>query len=385
MNKQLPVLLFLAVLAPERIVAWTSSSAGARRRLSLLRPSRVVYTPPTITTTRLHNSASDSSATTTELAVMQDFSDQELQLVQSIVDQAAAAAGTNQVGEDNNHSSVEHVLRNTLSTLHPSLIIKLRQAQQHDNPSIKRVSQALNNLLHQQLEQAKQTLTSLLTAGEIRKLDALIGKAARDKQLDVAFFNVLSTNLKDAIQQEQQQQQDKSSSPSLTQSPSSTETPASRAQILQHIYTRCQEEVEKTIPPGTALLNKLLRTEQPSIRVNLYKHYLTTDDDNKKTISTPNGQTIQLAQPRALVSLLEFIDAMAMAVQQIRTVETAGGTDRVTAAAMVESCRMVAKEARSVIAESYGMDSAELKGLEEGLQPVFRPDSPNSPYIKGES
>ena len=75
---------------------------------------------------------------------------------------------------------------------------------------------------------------------------------------------------------------------------------------------------------------------------------------------------------------------MATAVKQIRTVEKAGGTDKATAAGLVESCRQVAIEARIAIGEVYGMDSEELKDFESGLQPVFRPSSATSEYMTGE-
>jgi hypothetical protein len=65
-------------------------------------------------------------------------------------------------------------------------------------------------------------------------------------------------------------------------------------------------------------------------------------------------------------------------------VEQAGGANREMAATMVEACRTMAKEARIVIGEHFGRESEELIKYEEGLQPVFRPESPESPYIKGE-
>jgi len=157
---------------------------------------------------------------------------------------------------------------------------------------------------------------------------------------------------------------------------------ASRVQILQHVYTRCQEEVEKNIPPGIALLNKLLRTEIDSIRANQLQHYLCPQPN---VITSPDGKEIELGSgKRVLVEPKLLVDAIAQAVKQIRTVEQAGATDRTAAANMVESCRNVAKEARMVIGKNYGVESEELKEFEQGLQPVFRPESPESVYIQGE-
>jgi hypothetical protein len=41
---------------------------------------------------------------------------------------------------------------------------------------------------------------------------------------------------------------------------------------------------------------------------------------------------------------------------------------------MVESIRQTAKEARAILEESYGPDSAQIREFEMGLMPVFRPN-----------
>lgn len=260
-------------------------------------------------------------------------------------------------------------LKEALPTLSPTLVYRIRQATNHSNPRIRLVATELNSLLDKQLETARETLRELLNAGEIRKLDSIIGKAQRQGRLDTAFFNVLTVNLQDAAKKDN--------------NAATEEGAASRVQILQHIYTRCQEEVEKSIPPGLALLNKLLRTPQDAIRNNLYEHYLTPQ---KTKIASPDGKEIELQSSGApLVPLQDFIDAIAQTVKQIRTVETVGATDMVSAANMVESCRTVAKEARVVIGSNFGVESEELQQFEKGLQPVFRPSSRDSPFITGEA
>ena len=253
-----------------------------------------------------------------------------------------------------------------LPTMPASLILKLKQAQGDAHETVRAVATALNAVMDAQLEEARDLLKDLLEAGEIRKMDALIGKAARGGQLDAAFFTVLQMNLQAATQE------------AIVED----NAEASRVQILQHVYTRCQEEVEKNIPPGIALLNKLLRTEVDSIRANQLKHYLCPQPN---VITSPDGQEIELkGGERVLVEPALLVDAIGKAVKQIRTVEQAGGTDRAQAAGMVESCRQVAKEARMVLGEQYGQESEEVLAFEDGLQPVFRPESPESPYIKGE-
>ena len=265
-------------------------------------------------------------------------------------------------------NALTQTLVEKLPTMAASLILKLKQAQGNAHETVRAVATALNAVMDAQLEDARDLLKDLLEAGEIRKMDALIGKAARGGQLDAAFFTVLQMNLQAATQEalvEQTEAED-----------------ASRVQILQHVYTRCQEEVEKNIPPGIALLNKLLRTEVDSIRANQLQHYLCPQPN---VIKSPDGQEIELkGGERVLVEPALLVDAIGKAVKQIRTVEQAGGTDRAQAAGMVESCRQVAKEARMVLGENYGPESEVVLAFEEGLQPVFRPESPESPYIRGE-
>jgi hypothetical protein len=274
----------------------------------------------------------------------------------------------------------QNVVEETLPSLSPSVLMKLKQVDttnSSDDDStaiIKDISNALQNILNKQLESARDLLQQLMTAGEIKKLDALIGQASRNSQLNVAFFQVLQMNMQDALLEQQHTQESQ-------QDNDENENTANRYQILQHIYTRCQEEVEKTVNPGIALLSKLLRTQVDSIRRNQLEHYLGVP---KSTITAPDGKTVELPKSNALVSHTDFSQAIATTVQQIRTVESAGGTDKATAADMVESCRTVAKEARIVLGEQYGGDSDIVTDFEAALMPVFRPSSPDSPYIQGD-
>jgi hypothetical protein len=317
-----------------------------------------------------------------------NLSSEEWTVISDLHEQATQAASSSKDKENTFQSAVEE----KLSELSPSLIMKLRSgdggiSDNNDNGNddilankqqqFRDVSQTLEKLLNKKLETARDILTELMNAGEIKKLDALIGKAARAQQLDVAFFQVLQMNMQNAALEAQQQNKE-----DAKQDESGT---ASRLQILQHIHTRCQEEMEKNINPGIALLSKLLRTDVDSIRRNQLEHYLCPQPT---TITAPDGKQIELKQPqneRSLVDHQDFVNAIANAVKQIRTVEQAGGTNRSMAADMVESCRQVAREARIVMGEHFGKESEQLKMFEEALMPVFRPSSPESPYIRGEN
>lgn len=292
------------------------------------------------------------------------------------------------------------ILQETIPYMSPSLIMKLRshnnvsstnnqQPDANDN-NISLVSNAMNHVFELQIDQAKETLLTLLNAGEIRKLDNLIGHMARNNKLDVPFFNVLTANIQDSIKEDD----DDESLVSSTSATSTTEHHASRTSILRHIYTRCQEEVEKTIPPGMALLNKLLRTNQQLIRMNLYQHYLLTpdstinndDDDKSNVIATPDGKKLKLISSstiKPLIVLSDLIKAIDDMIIQIRTIENNNYVTKESGAQMVEACRTIAKEIRVTIIERYGIDSLECQELQDKLQKVFRPSSTDSPYIKG--
>mmetsp|Transcript_26449 Transcript_26449/g.38924 ORF Transcript_26449/g.38924 Transcript_26449/m.38924 type:complete len:400 (-) Transcript_26449:684-1883(-) len=299
---------------------------------------------------------------------------------------------------------LQDMVSEALPRMHPRLVMKLRQAASYSSPDLasteeekknimklQTVGKALEAVLDSRLQSGRDLLKTFLDAGEIRKLDGAIGKAARNEKLDMAFFTVLNMNIRDAAYEASlmsEEEQGKLRDTQVATPPSedgegNTANKANRLQILQHIYTRCQEEMEKAVPPGIGLLNKLLRTEIPSIRSNQIKHYLTPQP---LTVTTPDGKTVELKgdNQKSLVSIAELVSAMEHSVRQIRTVENAGGTDRRTAAGLVENTRQVAMEARFVIGTHYGPDSDEVQELEDGLQPVFRPENQNSQYIKGD-
>eukprot|EP00557_Chaetoceros_sp_GSL56_P001390 CAMPEP_0176495928 /NCGR_PEP_ID=MMETSP0200_2-20121128/10923_1 /TAXON_ID=947934 /ORGANISM="Chaetoceros sp., Strain GSL56" /LENGTH=414 /DNA_ID=CAMNT_0017893849 /DNA_START=310 /DNA_END=1554 /DNA_ORIENTATION=- len=308
-----------------------------------------------------------------QVAAANPLNEEELQVISQIAQQEP--------------TSLSSFLMSKLPRMPPNTILTLRNAAQGEFPSdvkdeqrndMETVGKALVEIMDKQLEAGRDLLQTFLKCGEIRKLDGAIGKALRDGKLDMAFFTVLNLNIRDATVEAMENGE--STNPSLEGQMGSGDNP-NRLQILQHIYTRCQEEVEKTVSPGVGLLNKLLRTEQSSIRSNQLKYYLCPQEP--KIIKSPDGKEVQLEGSKALVAPKEFIEALQNAVKQIRTVEKTGAADKVAAAGLVENCRQVAIEARLAIGEGYGVDSEELEEFELALQPVFRPESPDSEYIQG--
>jgi len=333
----------------------------------------------------------------------EDLTDEDWKLLSTIIQQSEQTIGgdTSSSSDDSLALSkaMEQILIPTLPQMSPRLTLKLRKAAdgvfgEEDGEDGSAVTEAqrmklvtvgkvMVRVLDTGLKSGKELLSKLLDAGEVRKLDGEIGKALREGNLDMAFFTVLNMNIGDAADEAKEMQEEGTTDDNAFCPPSvegEDANGATRYQILKHIYTRCQEEVEKSVSPGTGLLNKLLRTDVDGIRQNQLRHYLVPEVN---TITAADGSEIKLKGAKALVPPEELLKALGDAVRQVRTVEKAGGTDPVTAAGLVESCRQVAIEARLVIGEGYGAEDEIFKKFEDGLQPVFRPSSAESEYIQG--
>jgi len=312
--------------------------------------------------------SSSTNSQGSKISLESQLSSQEQSLIDEIWTEATK-------GQENETLGLAAMVESKLSTIPAGLIVTLRQFVASTSPEdvggnemasrARAVGLALSTVLDAKLEISRDVLQSFMQAGEIRKLDSLIGKAAREGKLDSSFFTVLSMNLKDAYEKESKEQE---------------EGEANRMSILQHIYTRCQEEMEKQAPPGVGLLHKLMRTEQAAIRRNQLEHYLGLPE--QKTISTPDGKTLQLQSGgKALVPPNELASAIQDSVKQVRSLERSGATSREAAAYVVEQTRNIAKEARIVVGELYGVESQELIGFEDSLMPVFRPSPGDSEYM----
>ena len=370
-------LLALAAMKARGCLSWAPPSVVSRHRTVF---STVTDEMQSRRSSFTELSMSEDSSTSSDTTISESSSgasstsltDEEWSIIQSLHEKA------------DDEKSLNEVVLEALPTISPKLLMKLRQGSASTKTEYLEVAAALESCLDTRLQTAAAQLQEFLAAGEIRKLDSMIGKAAREGSLDVAFFQVLTMNLQDAAANQPAVEEEASEAPKVDGEEEDGPPTANRAQILQHIYTRCQEEVEKTIPPGVALLNKVLRTPQASIRENQLNHYLCPQPN---VIKTPDGKELELkntGREKVLVPHADFVEAIANTVRQIRTVEQAGGVDREGTANMVESVRQVAKEARIIIGTHYGRKSKELEAFEESLYPVFRPSSPESPYIKGD-
>eukprot|EP00956_Cyclotella_meneghiniana_P026796 scaffold58775_cov39-Cyclotella_meneghiniana.AAC.1 len=330
----------------------------------------------------LYTSAQDDSATTTAIdpnLINETEEAAQKRETPKLTEEDKSLIRTLYNSSDGKSEAMEIAIAADLENMHPRLVVALQLAadkgewKQNDNEDddaefemqMVALGTALQNVLDNQLRSGRTLLADLLNSGEIRKLDSMIGKAAKDGKLDMSFFTVLGMNMKDAAMMGGDAL---SLSPTLSQGEGQEEVQqvpppmeggegggANRLQILQHIYTRCQEELEKNVAPGVGLLNKLLRTDIASIRSNQLSHYL---GPQATTITSPDGTTIDLGgSGKPLVSHTEFIEALGNAVNQIRTLEAAGGTDRLSAVNLIENVRQIAIDARRVLVESFGEES----------------------------
>lgn len=391
--------LYEAVFAFALLTSWTECFStthlqSVKRTHQSTLPSivfnRIYSSNKQSSITALYSTAEDSSAAppTPEMTEMDASQKRE---TPSLTSEDKLFITTIYTGCAGNVEAMENSIATNLENMPPRLTVALQMAAEEgewkDNEKdaaefekqMVAMGKALQNVLDVRLRGGRELLAELLNSGEIRKLDSLIGKSAKEGKLDMSFFSVLSMNMRDANMNDATG--DVSLSPILSQGEGQEEVsgeegqPASanRLQILQHIYTRCQEELEKNVAPGMGLLNKVLRTEISSIRTNQLEHYL---GPQKTTITSPDGKTINLGGAgKPLVSHTEFVEALANSVTQIRTLEAAGGTDRLSAVNLVENIRQVAMETRVVLVESFGEGSDVVNEFQRDLQPVFRPGS----------
>ncbi|GMH85100.1 hypothetical protein TrVE_jg14217 [Triparma verrucosa] len=257
------------------------------------------------------------------------------------------------------------------NSLTPSMLEQLKT----NSPS---VYQALDDLQNASLERGMSTLKTLLDSGEVRALDKNIANSAKNGLLDEGFFRVININIEQARKEEEEEK-----AAGLVAS-EETATVTTRFQILSHILTRCQEEMEKLISnetPATALVVKLLRTEDKNIRGNLLKNSLAPPASkgivvDGVEISPPSGtKGGSGGGGKALVSIEDFVASVTDIVQKVRGMKDEEAVDLTASVNIIESLRQISIEGRAVVMEAFEEGSEELKTVEGALQEVFRPGS----------
>ena len=189
-------------------------------------------------------------------------------------------------------------------------------------------------------ERARDQLQSLLGAGEINKMDQQLSAMVRKNEVDAGLFYVIMRNMQDA----------------------EDEGDEGGTRLLQHLYTRLQEELEKKTKPALALLHKLTRMDNPGVRANLLTHNLVPQTETK----LPDGSVLPLQSPApAMVPPMDLAEAIESTIDKVLALPI----DRAAIEATAEDIKTVAKEARNVVAEHY--DNDVLEEFQDALTPAF--------------
>lgn len=218
--------------------------------------------------------------------------------------------------------------------------------------SYKRIFETLQRLQHERMMQAKLMLEELLRTGDIQKLDANISQQVRSETLSPELISVLNKNIVAAMQDG-----DPNDNPRLN--------------LLNHVSSRIQEELEKKQSPAKGLLHKIMRLDDYALRGRILAHHLKPQNE----ITTPDGRTIELKKPKeAEIKPKEFIEAVTEYVAQVRAVDASGDT----ISGLLEDVRQRVIQAHDVIVEVYPEDVVEE--FRKDLEPVFvgvRPQRPD--------
>lgn len=215
-----------------------------------------------------------------------------------------------------------------------------------DAPREKELLQALALRSEKGFDAGRDLLTELLGAGEINKMDAILIKAVKSDRADAGFLYVLFRN----IEQAQADGDEK------------------LASVLVHLHTRLQEELESRTEPALALLHKLTRLDQPSVRDNVLRDCLVA----QTSVPLPGGGEVALnpAVP-AKVDPMDFARAIEGALDKVLALPL----DRAAIEQTAEEIRTVAKEARQVVADSY--ERPTLEAFQDALTPAFARSLPD--------
>lgn len=208
-----------------------------------------------------------------------------------------------------------------------------------------RVIDALREAADRRLVGARELLEAVLDAGELLEMDRRLVKLFKDGLVDGSFIAVLNMNVAAARER------------------ANDDASEQRARVMEHLYTRVQEEWEKRCDnQANAVLHRLTRTEQAVIRRNILEYYLAPQTE----ILVPNGDPVPLDQPRPpRISSRDFATAVATAVERLHNIDADPGVIETS----IEECRVIAKEARLVIMER--LPHEELEAFEQNLVATF--------------
>jgi len=283
----------------------------------------------------------------TTVALQATNSPEENQLPRMNMTAATFDASLRGVLEEARESSMDAAVDSWLDRLDenfiPDLADRIKIADDSELPELQNLMTVLGDRSLMRYERARDQLQTLIGAGEINVMDDQIVKMVKADQIDAGFFYVLQRNIDDCR---------KSGGLDATE------------RLLSHIQTRLQEELEKRLDPASAIVHKLWRLDEGSIRKNVLRDSLVP----KSTITLPGGEEMPLDKPApASIQPLEFAAAIEYIVARVVSLNVEPEATKAT----VEDLRQVAKEARQVLTETY--DPETVNAFSDALQPVFSP------------
>ena len=238
-----------------------------------------------------------------------------------------------------------------------TLRMKVADPDAPDHAEAQRVGDAIQLAMTRRLTEAKKVLEELIQKAD-GDVNLKIRKMLKSVESPLPILMVLQLNIAEA--------QEKAD--------------GDRLQVLMHIGTVMQEELEKKASRVRGMLNKLLRIEDENIRNNILRDQLTPVE-----VAAPSGGTPLMAAmvppdrlAPAIESLVKEVDRQMVAVL---------GPDDEGRYETMERIRQVAKQARIIIGEVYGQGV--MNTFSADLTPAFhtlmsykarnRPDAGESP------
>ena len=236
-------------------------------------------------------------------------------------------------------SALEERLEEVFAQVSPddlaSLRMKVADPQAADHLAAQRLGDAIQMAMTRRLTDAKNVLEELIQEAD-GDVNLKIRKMLKSVESPLPILMVLQLNIGEA----------------------QASADGERLQVLMHISTVMQEELEKKSSRVRGMLNKLLRIEDENIRNNILRDQLTPVE----VAGAPEGGTPLMA---AMVPPDRLAPAIASLVQEVdRQMVAVLGPDDEGRYETMDRIRQVAKQARLIIGEVYG----------QGLMDTFSAD-----------
>lgn len=249
-------------------------------------------------------------------------------------------------------AALEAAVEENFASLGPEQIAQLQVRVAEDtsplNPA-NAVGDALQKCMERRMESSKELIMELL---DHKKMNIMgdVQRVLKKADNPLPLLMVLQINIQQA----------------------KDEGDEDKLRALMHIYTVMNEEMEKKVSKVQALLNKLLRMEDPNVRENILRHHLQLaevaappglddfdDEPNTPTLSAALVPPERLA--KGIADLVAKVD---------QSLQAALGEDNSERFETLEKIRQVSKDARRIVGDIYG--DGEMDSFSADLTPTFQ-------------